>query len=61
MSTDLIDIVKEKTADCPKEEDPRFYQSQKSGRGPLTDDWLKNLKDDPGCKKMCAYKICKVC
>lgn len=39
---DLIDVVKDQLhgADYVKEEDPKVYQSEKSGRGPLTENWL---------------------
>ncbi|XP_006811996.1 membrane-associated phosphatidylinositol transfer protein 1-like, partial [Saccoglossus kowalevskii] len=55
---DLIDVVKEQipSGEYKREEDPRVYKSQKTGRGPLTEEWLK----DKSTKIMCAYKLCKV-
>lgn len=40
--TDLIDIVKDQLyiADYVKDEDPKLFVSEKTGRGPLTDNWL---------------------
>lgn len=40
---DVIDVVKDQLygADYVKEEDPKFYHSEKSGRGPLNDNWLE--------------------
>lgn len=42
MFSDLIDIVKDQLyiADYVKDEDPKLYVSEKTGRGPLTDNWL---------------------
>lgn len=40
--TDLIDIVKDQLyiADYVKDEDPKLFVSEKTARGPLTDNWL---------------------
>ncbi|CAL7947664.1 unnamed protein product [Xylocopa violacea] len=67
---DLIDIVKDQyPGDYVKEEDPKLYTSQKTGRGPLTDSWLEEYwadvkgKQQPtpsGKSLMCAYKLCRV-
>ena len=43
--------------DYKKEEDPRHYVSQKTGRGPLLEDWVSN---PPGGVIMCSYKLIKV-
>lgn len=42
LFADVIDVVKDQLygADYVMEEDPKFYHSQKSGRGPLQEDWL---------------------
>ncbi|XP_035721688.1 protein retinal degeneration B-like isoform X2 [Vespa mandarinia] len=65
---DLIDIVKDQI-DYVKEEDPKLYISEKTGRGPLTDTWLEDYwseikgKQQPtpsGKSLMCAYKLCRV-
>lgn len=43
---------------CP-EEDPKMYRSEKTGRGPLSDDWVaEHVK--LGRPVMCAYKLCRV-
>ncbi|KAG7174344.1 retinal degeneration B-like [Homarus americanus] len=56
-------------ADYVEDEDPRKYKSQKTGRGPLVDNWIseywETCKDQPtplptGEAIMCAYKLCKV-
>lgn len=41
---DVIDIVKDQLvgADYVKEEDPKLYTSEKSGRGPLVETWLED-------------------
>lgn len=45
---DVIDIVKDQLtgADYTKEEDPVLYVSEKTGRGPLTENWLEEYWDD---------------
>ncbi|KZC13276.1 Protein retinal degeneration B [Dufourea novaeangliae] len=67
---DVIDIVKDQyVGDYVKEEDPKLYVSQKTGRGPLTESWLEDYwadvkgKQQPtpsGKSLMCAYKLCRV-
>ncbi|XP_011863209.1 PREDICTED: protein retinal degeneration B isoform X5 [Vollenhovia emeryi] len=68
---DLIDIVKDQPygADYVKEEDPKLYVSERTGRGPLEDTWLEDYwadvegKQQPtpsGKSLMCAYKLCRV-
>lgn len=43
------------------EEDPKLYQSVKTKRGPLSDDWIEEINQNPGeSPVMCAYKLCKV-
>ncbi|XP_062410095.1 membrane-associated phosphatidylinositol transfer protein 2 [Sardina pilchardus] len=62
-TVDPIDIVKDFIAphEYLAEEDPRLYTSEKTLRGPLTDDWIQEIEDDPGKSPvMCAYKLCKV-
>lgn len=67
----MIDIVKDTVtgADYIEEEDPVLYVSNKTGRGPLTDEWLKiyweavkgKSQPTPDNKSlMCAYKLCRV-
>nr|XP_018915919.1 PREDICTED: protein retinal degeneration B isoform X2 [Bemisia tabaci] len=68
---DLIDFVKERLPahEYLKEEDPKLYVSQKTGRGPVTESWLdeywnecrgKNTPLPNGKAVMCAYKLCRV-
>ncbi|KAK7871835.1 hypothetical protein R5R35_006433 [Gryllus longicercus] len=68
---DLIDVVKDQLygADYLRDEDPKVYVSQKTGRGPLADSWLDDYwrecqgRDMPlpnGKSIMCAYKLCRV-
>lgn len=61
--SDPIDIVKDFIAphEYLAEEDPRLYKSEKTLRGPLTDDWILEIEENPGKSPvMCAYKLCKV-
>ncbi|KAJ8922249.1 hypothetical protein NQ315_004186 [Exocentrus adspersus] len=68
---DVIDVVKDHLygTDYVREEDPLYYVSEKSGRGPLTVNWLEEyweeVKGKPqplpnGKALMCAYKLCRV-
>lgn len=64
---DYLDIVKDpiSSSDYKKEEDPKLFRSEKTGRGPLTDNWLAEYARDakvPAKKKcvMTAYKLCRV-
>ncbi|XP_066591659.1 protein retinal degeneration B isoform X3 [Prorops nasuta] len=68
---DIIDIVKDQLSgtDYVKEEDPKLFVSEKTGRGPLSETWLEDywndVKDRPqptpsGKSLMCAYKLCRV-
>lgn len=69
--TDVIDIVKDQLYgnDYTKEEDPKIFSSEKTGRGPLGEEWLEEYWQEVKGKKqptannkslMCAYKICRV-
>ena len=68
LFSDVIDIVNDpiSSTDYKKEEDPKIYQSSKTGRGPLTENWLKEsskaCKDSKSGSKdiMTAYKLCRV-
>ena len=56
-----MDFVKDPLSghDYCVEEDPKIYRSEKTGRGPLNDDWvMEHIK--AGTPIMCAYKLCKV-
>nr|XP_019937258.1 PREDICTED: membrane-associated phosphatidylinositol transfer protein 2 [Paralichthys olivaceus] len=62
-TVDPIDIVKDYIAphEYLVEEDPKLYQSVKTKRGPLSEDWIEEINQDPGQNPvMCAYKLCKV-
>ncbi|XP_068562556.1 membrane-associated phosphatidylinositol transfer protein 2-like [Cebidichthys violaceus] len=62
-TVDPIDIVKDYITphEYLVEEDPKLYQSVKTKRGPLSDDWIEEINQNPGeCPVMCAYKLCKV-
>ncbi|KAF0748361.1 protein retinal degeneration B isoform X2 [Aphis craccivora] len=71
VSVDTIDIVKDQLygADYIKEEDPKSFVSNKTGRGPLSENWIseywkecqnKSMPTSSGKSIMCAYKLCKV-
>ncbi|RCN31009.1 phosphatidylinositol transfer protein [Ancylostoma caninum] len=58
---DVMDFVKDPIPShdyCP-EEDPKLYRSQKTGRGPLMEDWVQEFVK-AGKPVMCAYKMCRV-
>jgi len=69
---DYMDIVTDpiSSGDYRREEDPRLFCSQHSGRGPLSESWrddyarlIRDSKEACGaCDRalMCAYKLCKV-
>lgn len=68
---DVIDFVRDQLygADYVRDEDPLYYVSQKSGRGPLSENWVEEywneVRDAPqptpsGKSMMCAYKLCRV-
>ncbi|XP_052864610.1 protein retinal degeneration B [Anopheles cruzii] len=68
---DLIDIVKDQLggADYTRDEDPTLYCSERTGRGPLSEQWLDEYWEEVKERKqpternmslMCAYKLCRV-
>lgn len=68
---DLIDVVRDQTyaAEYVREEDPKCFVSEKTGRGPLTDGWLaehwaavqgRQQPTEGNRSLMCAYKLCRV-
>lgn len=66
---DVIDVVRDQLSEYVPQEDPKLYVSQKTGRGPLTDNWLdeyweecksKTMPTPSGKALMCAYKVCRV-
>ena len=60
-TVDPIDIVKDYIPphEYLVEEDPKLYQSVKTKRGPLSEDWIEEINKDQSAV-MCAYKLCKV-
>uniref|UniRef100_A0A9J2PI88 DDHD domain-containing protein n=1 Tax=Ascaris lumbricoides TaxID=6252 RepID=A0A9J2PI88_ASCLU len=58
---DVMDFVNDPIAsyDYAPDEDPKLYQSVKTGRGPLTEDWVNDCVQNHK-PIMCAYKLCKV-
>lgn len=61
--SDPIDIVNDYIAphEYLAEEDPKLYQSIKTRRGPLSEDWIDEINQNLGQSAvMCAYKLCKV-
>ena len=40
---DLIDVVKDQHQNFVEEEDPTVYVSEKTGRGPLQQDWVQEF------------------
>ncbi|XP_057620526.1 membrane-associated phosphatidylinositol transfer protein 2 isoform X5 [Chionomys nivalis] len=61
LITDIIDIVKDPVPpnEYKTEEDPKLFQSIKTHRGPLSDNWIQEYKKRL-LPIMCAYKLCKV-
>lgn len=70
-SSDIIDFVRDHLygADYVRDEDPLYYVSEKSGRGPLSENWVdeywsevrdKQQPSSSGKAMMCAYKLCRV-
>ncbi|XP_047426001.1 membrane-associated phosphatidylinositol transfer protein 2-like isoform X7 [Mugil cephalus] len=62
-TVDPIDIVKDYIPphEYLVEEDPKLYQSVKTRRGPLTEDWIEEINQNLAHSAvMCAYKLCKV-
>lgn len=61
MTIDLIDIVKDPVPpnEYKTEEDPKLFHSTKTQRGPLSDNWIEEHKQQ-AFPIMCAYKLCKV-
>ncbi|XP_066149223.1 protein retinal degeneration B isoform X2 [Euwallacea fornicatus] len=68
---DIIDVVRDQLygADYLHDEDPLYYVSEKSGRGPLSDNWVEEYWNEVrdrtqptplGKAMMCAYKLCRV-
>jgi hypothetical protein len=58
---DVMDFVNDPISshDYVVDEDPKEYQSMKTGRGPLNADWVEEYQSK--CRPiMCAYKLCRV-
>lgn len=54
---DLIDIVKDQLygADYVKEEDPKSFVSEKTRRGPLSENWISEYWQD--CQVIKIYNL----
>ncbi|XP_058387286.1 membrane-associated phosphatidylinositol transfer protein 2 isoform X4 [Diceros bicornis minor] len=61
LTIDFIDIVKDPVPpnEYRTEEDPKLFHSTKTQRGPLSDNWIEEYKQQV-FPIMCAYKLCKV-
>ncbi|XP_055214255.1 membrane-associated phosphatidylinositol transfer protein 2 isoform X8 [Gorilla gorilla gorilla] len=61
LTIDFIDIVKDPVPhnEYKTEEDPKLFQSTKTQRGPLSENWIEEYKKQV-FPIMCAYKLCKV-
>ncbi|XP_072581146.1 membrane-associated phosphatidylinositol transfer protein 2 isoform X4 [Vulpes vulpes] len=61
LHQDFIDIVKDPVPpnEYKMEEDPKLFHSIKTQRGPLSDNWIEEYKQQV-FPIMCAYKLCKV-
>ncbi|XP_060166456.1 membrane-associated phosphatidylinositol transfer protein 2 isoform X2 [Globicephala melas] len=61
LTIDFIDIVKDPVPpnEYKTEEDPKLFYSTKTQRGPLSENWIEEYKQQV-FPIMCAYKLCKV-
>ncbi|XP_007448738.1 PREDICTED: membrane-associated phosphatidylinositol transfer protein 2 isoform X1 [Lipotes vexillifer] len=61
LTIDFIDIVKDSVPpnEYKTEEDPKLFHSTKTQRGPLSENWIEEYKQQV-FPIMCAYKLCKV-
>jgi len=61
LLVDFIDIVKDPVPpnEYKTEEDPKLFHSTKTQRGPLSENWIEEYKQQV-FPIMCAYKLCKV-
>nr|XP_058896620.1 membrane-associated phosphatidylinositol transfer protein 2 isoform X2 [Kogia breviceps] len=61
LTIDFIDIVKDPVPpnEYKTEEDPKLFHSTKTQRGPLSENWIEEHKQQ-AFPIMCAYKLCKV-
>lgn len=60
VKIDIADRSSVSSKDYNPEYDPAIFKSEKTGRGPLGPDWMKELRDNPNCPHMCAYKLVSV-
>ncbi|KAF7643497.1 hypothetical protein LDENG_00238300 [Lucifuga dentata] len=60
VNIDIADNTKIRTKDYKADQDPATFRSEKTGRGPLGADWMKELSNNPSCPHMCAYKLITV-
>lgn len=61
LPADFIDIVKDPVPpnEYRTEEDPKLFHSIKTQRGPLSENWIEEYRQQV-FPIMCAYKLCKV-
>lgn len=61
LTIDFIDIVKDPVPpnEYKTEEDPKLFHSTKTQRGPLSENWIEEHRQQ-AFPIMCAYKLCKV-
>ncbi|KAM5238084.1 membrane-associated phosphatidylinositol transfer protein 2 isoform 3-T3 [Ctenodactylus gundi] len=61
LTTDIIDIVRDPVppSEYKTEEDPKLFQSARTHRGPLPENWIEEHRRRL-LPIMCAYKLCKV-
>ena len=61
LLVDFIDIVKDPVPpnEYKTEEDPKLFHSTKTQRGPLSENWIEEHRQQ-AFPIMCAYKLCKV-
>ncbi|KAJ3591124.1 hypothetical protein NHX12_009071, partial [Muraenolepis orangiensis] len=57
---DIADKSQVGQKDYKPDEDPATFVSKKTGRGPLGPNWKTELKNNPSCPHMCAYKLVTV-
>ncbi|XP_075035106.1 phosphatidylinositol transfer protein beta isoform-like [Mixophyes fleayi] len=57
---DIADRSEISEDDYKPEEDPATFRSEKTGRGPLNQDWMKEVMNNSSCPHMCAYKLVTV-
>ncbi|XP_034023682.1 phosphatidylinositol transfer protein beta isoform-like [Thalassophryne amazonica] len=57
---DIADKSQVSGGDYKPDEDPATFQSVKTGRGPLKENWKTELANNSSCPHMCAYKLVSI-